>query len=150
MSVQVNTQMPQYISPSMNANEKIAQADFFNANIKPDEVAISSKKTKKQSPINKVNSFIGNFKKVFATASEYLKGGVKGLEKGVLVGSVLYTTLSLVHKIKSKSAPHKNFAAPLAIVSGVATFGLNVWKGSLNANSRNSEIDHRWKTGHNK
>ena len=113
-----------------------------------------SNKTEKKGPIKKLKSFIAEVKKFFASLSEYFKGTVRGVGIGAALGSVVYTAGSIVNYFKSKAAvkagseltkkvPNKVLACIVAVIA----LASSLWKASLDASDRRSDIDHRW-TGH--
>lgn len=132
-----------------------------NMNAGSDTVAISSQPQKKKGLFKTINSGIANISKSFATFGEYAKGTIKGLYKGALAGSLVYTVGQVINKSKitkfNKAAVNEalpqNAKLKLChnkILAGVAvagTFMYNLWQSSLNVNMKNSQIDHKW-TGH--
>lgn len=137
--------------------QKIAVKDALPAsNVKieqpADSVEISTKPAKK-GPIKSLKTGIANFKKFFATTGEYIKGTAKGITKGVVAGSVVFTSGSIINHFKGKSAEKAGQAfkklpnKALAIVAGGLALAGSLWTASLNATEKNSEIEHRW-TGH--
>ena len=113
----------------------------------------SAKKTKeKRGPIKAFKAFIANIKKGVATFNEYSKGFFKGIKNGAIFASLIYTGGSVINKIaaitKKKNPAISNKAIVItSAVSAIASLGVSLWKSSLNASEKRSDIEHRW-TGH--
>ena len=146
------------VQPVMVKNA-IASSDVKDTSA--DSVEISTQNKEKKGPIKSIKGFIANVKKFFASTGEYIKGTAKGITSGVVAGSVVYTTGSIINYAKQKAA---NSAAKkageetakiakkipnkaLAFIAGGITLAANIWTASLNATEAGSKIDHRW-TGH--
>ena len=91
-------------------------------------------------------------KKGVATFNEYSKGFFKGIKNGAIFASLIYTGGSVINKIaaitKKKNPAISNKAIVItAAVSAIASLGVSLWKSSLNASEKRSDIEHRW-TGH--
>ena len=97
-----------------------------------------------------IKGFIARVKSGFATLGEYTKGFIRGITSGVVAGSVVYTAGSIINSIKTKTAEKAGTTAKrlpnkaLAVAIGVASLAINLWKSSLNANEKRSDIYHRW------
>ena len=97
-----------------------------------------------------IRGFIANFKSFFASLGEYTKGIVRGITSGVVAGSLVYTAGSIINSIKTKAAEKAGTTAKrlpnkaLAVVVGATALAVNLWKSSLNANEKRSDIYHRW------
>lgn len=97
-----------------------------------------------------IKGFIARVKSGFATLGEYTKGFIRGITSGVVAGSVVYTAGSIINSIKTKAAEKAGTTAKrlpnkaLAVAIGVASLAINLWKSSLNANEKRSDIYHRW------
>ena len=122
---------------------------------KADTLEISQVKPKKQGPIKKLKGAIANFKKFFATTGEYIKGTVRGVAVGGSIGAITYTVGDLINKhrekIAAKTGVEQFKKIPNKVLAGlllVGSLAVNLWKSSLNASEKRSEIEHRW-TGHN-
>ncbi len=139
-------------------------ASKVNNDSNTDVVEISNKQ--KKGPIKSIKGFIANIKKIGISASEYTKGGAKGIAAGAVAGSIVYTAGSIFNGIKksgfekaqtaakkageefAKTKPAKVPAAILAAGAAAIALGVNIWNASLNATERKSNVDHRW-IGHN-
>ena len=150
--VGVQTYQPGEVLSNPQAQTPVAAASSVSQG---DQLEISQVKPKKQGPIKRLKGVIANFKKFFATAAEYIKGGFRGLVVGGSLGAVTYTVGDLINKHRAKVASKTGETfkkIPNKVYGGILLAGaiaVNLWKASLNATERRSEIEHRW-TGHNK
>lgn len=156
----------QDVQASASVKDAIA-ASGFSGDIPSDSVQISGGKAKKRGPIKSLKHFIANIKKFFASAGEYIKGTTKGLVSGAAAGAIVYTAGDLINASRGKAAAKAAQAAaeagtepivkavkkiPNKFLAGVVLVGavaINLWKSSLNATEKRSDIEHRW-TGHEK
>ncbi|MBQ3640363.1 hypothetical protein II906_00280 [bacterium] len=144
------------VSAPLPAASAAPQADSVDLKSKP----------KKKGLVNNVNQFISNCKKFFAGVAEYTKGTVKGIVSGAIAGTSIYGAANLAHKAKQfvdirklgkgaeeaavnaiKDKKLSKAAPAIAVVAGIATLGLNLWKSKLNLNETRSDIEHRYE-GH--
>lgn len=117
---------------------------------------------KKRGLVGSVNHFISGCKKLGAGISEFAKGTFKGIGAGAAVGGSIYGVAAAVNGVKNFMGGHaakkageefvakklsKAFPA-LAILAGVATLGINIWKAKLNYNERRSDLEHRYEEPH--
>lgn len=137
-----------YTAPAeVSKRPEIQVRDVVSSNpVGSDSVEISGNKKVKKGPIKALKGFIGNVKKFFASASEYVKGGFKGIVTGAALGSVIYTAGSIINKVRNKNGKGHIILASLA---GIGSIAANLWTASLNSTEKQSQIEHRW-TGHNK
>ena len=154
---QVGVQSYQPSTVSSKAHSEVAAPAAAVASApQQDTVQLSQVKPKRRGPIKTVKEAIANFKKFFATAGEYIKGGFRGLVVGGSLGAITYSIGDLINKHRAKVAekagaegfkkvPNKALAAVLL----VGSLAVNLWNSSLNASEKRSDIEHRW-TGHKK
>ena len=86
-----------YTAPAeVSKRPEIQVRDVVSSNpVGSDSVEISGNKKVKKGPIKALKGFIGNVKKFFASASEYVKG-VTVISKDSSIGDVLSTVLFLM------------------------------------------------------
>ncbi len=109
-----------------------------------DMVQISaSQKVRKEGPIKSLKRGVANVRKFFATVAEYTKGIGKGIVSGAVAGAVVYAVTDLVHRF-GKNAAKKSHSPIFAIGTAVAALGVNLWKASLNATDRRSDIHDKY------
>lgn len=80
---------------------------------KSDKVEFSTQKPEKKSIIKTVKGGIANIKKFFASTGAYVKGAAKGVEQGIIAGSVVYTGGSVINSINAKKAGFKHVYMPI-------------------------------------
>ena len=148
-----NIQVPVYSAPVQAAEQNnpvsVPVKDALPAtDVKGDTVELSTASAEKKGPVKKFKGFIANIKKVFASTGEYTKGTVKGVGYGAVGGSLVYTGSKLITGVKkflNKNSQIKALPAKtLAILTAVGVLAVNLWKASLNATEKRSEIDLRY------
>lgn len=136
-----------YTAPAkVSSPESVKVQDAVAASnvVGQDQVELTAQPKKKKGPIKAVKEFIGNIKKFFSTAGEYVKGTAKGVVTGAALGSVIYTVGDIANKARKKTGKgHVVLAGAAAVISVAA----NLWNASLNASEKASNIEHRY-TGH--
>lgn len=156
--------------PSFKAQGAQSQAQAPQTNpMQPDKAAFSNEvkpeqKSEKKGVVRGFKNLVGGIKKFFVNVGEYAKGTAKGLfygaigAAGVLGVDALRNGFKEIKRIKAgKVAAEGNKFKYLSgkgkVAAGVvalAVMGYQLFKASLNASEKRSDVDHRWGTPHNK
>ena len=138
-AMQQNTVQPLAQAP-ITVREALAAPQMQSA----DTVQIAgAQKVKKEGPIKSLKRGVANIKKFFATVGEFVKGIGKGIISGAVAGAVVYAVTDVAHKL-GKNAAKKSRSPIYAIATAVIALGANLWKASLNATDRRSDIHDRY------
>ncbi|MCM1265635.1 MAG: hypothetical protein NC200_05490 [Candidatus Gastranaerophilales bacterium] len=106
--------------------------------------------TEKKSGWQKFKDGYTSFRKGLVTIGQYAAGTLKGLVYGSAAACAVLGADGLRGIIKKSPNYISTTGKVLAGVVGAAILVGNLFNANLNANSKKAELDHRWKTGHNK
>jgi len=133
------------------AEQKTVSTQVKKENVpetKPDEVDLSTKK-EKTSVWQKFKNGYTSVKKFFIGINEYAKGTIKGLLYGGTASLAILGADALKGVVTKAEKPLSTKGKIAAGVAGAAIMGINLFRANLNANKKNADVDHRWRTGHN-
>lgn len=127
------------------------------------DVVVDSTKKEKKSLWRGFRNFAAGVQKFFISTGEYLKGAVKGLLLGGASAASIIGASAVINRVKDIKAfkdvvntrsllktPMKASTKGKVIAGavGLAVLGTSLFKSYLNSNEKNSNVDHRWNTGH--
>ena len=114
-----------------------------------DTLDISDKK-EKTSAWQKFKNGYTSVTKGLITVGEYAKGTVKGIVDGSVAALCVLGADALHGLVKKSPKPVSTKGKVAAGVAGAAVFALDLLNANLCANAKKADVDHRWRTGHNK
>ena len=114
------------------------------------EQPVAEAPKEKKGFFNRLKEGFINIRKFFITTGYMIGGTVKGAAIGAVGG--MATLGALATKNMIKKAPEiltkGNKAAAIAVGAGL--LAIELVKAKLNANDRGADLDHKWRTGHDR
>ncbi|MBQ6516489.1 hypothetical protein IJI31_04855 [bacterium] len=99
---------------------------------------------------NRLKEGFINIRKFFITTGYMLGGAVKGTAVGAVGGAATLGALALKNTIKKAPEVLTKGNKVAAAAVGVGILAIELVKAKLNANDRGADLDHKWRTGHDR
>ena len=112
--------------------------------------AMAEAPKEKKGFFNRLKEGFINIRKFFITTGYMIGGTVKGAAIGAVGGMATLGALALKNTIKKAPEVLTKGNKFVAGAVGVGLLAIELVKAKLNANDRGADLDHKWRTGHDR
>jgi len=99
---------------------------------------------------NRLKEGFINVRKFFITTGYMIGGTVKGAFAGAVGGAATLGALAVKNMVKKAPEVLTKGNKVAAAVVGAGILAIELIKAKLNANDRGADLDHKWRTGHDR
>lgn len=112
--------------------------------------AIAEAPKEKKGFFNRLKEGFINIRKFFITTGHMAWGTMKGAVYGGIAGLATLGALALKNTVKKAPEVLTKWNKAAAVAVGTGVLAIELIKEKLKANDRGADLDHKWRTGHDR